>query len=115
MKNHLFHFPRMTFGFLPFFLHVCKKPYIFAEENWACDERICLFGVMITHRKHKDIYSTIADGIHKPMLVGYATDPFSSHPFQRLWLSDTGKWMQLYIFQQFGNALHDSPVSCFNQ
>jgi len=40
--------------------------------------------------------------------------PFSSHPFQRLWLSDTGKWMQLYVFQQFGNAFHDSPVPYLN-
>ncbi len=64
--------------------------------------------------QRKDIYidATTANGVDHAVLIGNAATPFALKiALQGLWLAKSSERMQLNIFQQFGNALHDFYIT----
>lgn len=67
---------------------------------------------MTLHRKNIDVDTTTTNGINHTVLIRDATTPFALKiTLQRLWLTKSRKGVQLNVFQQFCNALHDFHIS----
>jgi len=68
---------------------------------------------MITKRKDINIDHSITDGIYQPMFVSNATAPDPLQiTFQRLWFTNTRKWVLKNVFKQLRYAFHNSLIAC---
>lgn len=68
---------------------------------------------MAFQRENIDVNLTTTNGVNHTVFVSNATAPFPLEiALQWFRLTQTCKWMLLYVFKQSGNALHDLFITC---